>query len=109
MTLRVLVVAAHADDEALGCGGALIRHARQEADIGVVFLTNGVGSRDFAGRQQASARREAMRKALRILGVTHQQQLDFPDNATDTVPLLEVVKSIKVGRFPWGVAARPGA
>ena len=38
MTERVLVVAAHSDDEALGCGGALLLHAEKEHPISVIFF-----------------------------------------------------------------------
>ena len=102
MSLRVLVVAAHADDEALGCGGSLIRHAREGAEIRALFLTNGVGSRESAGSREATLRREAMDNALHILGVSHHKRLNYPDNATDSVPLLDVVKSIEQFSDEWG-------
>lgn len=38
---RILVLAPHADDEILGCGGSLALHARSGAEIAVVFMTDG--------------------------------------------------------------------
>ena len=43
---NILIVAAHPDDEVLGCGGTMARHAEMGDQVYVVFMTNGVGSRD---------------------------------------------------------------
>ena len=40
---RILVLAPHMDDETIGCGGALVRHARKGAHITVIFLTDSNG------------------------------------------------------------------
>lgn len=94
MSKNVLVVAAHADDEALGCGGTIRRHVDAGDRVEVLFLTNGVGSRTDADAAAVERRRNAMQAALKILGVQHYACHDFPDNALDTVPLLEVVRVI---------------
>ncbi len=94
-TKRVLVVAAHPDDEALGCGGALAKHAKAGAEVAALFLTNGVGSRSEASDSQVEARRLAMERSAEILGIRNLSRLDFPDNALDTVPLLEVAKAVE--------------
>ena len=41
---KILIIAAHPDDELLGCGGAIIK-LKKTHDINVVFLTNGVSAR----------------------------------------------------------------
>src|SRR5882724_2841134 len=38
---KILVLAPHMDDETLGCGGTIARHAQAGADVAVVFLTDG--------------------------------------------------------------------
>ena len=42
---KVLVVAAHPDDEILGCGGTLAKLSSQGSIIKTIFMTNGVSSR----------------------------------------------------------------
>ena len=39
---RVFVVAAHPDDEVLGCGGTLLRHVSKGDKVYVLFVSDGV-------------------------------------------------------------------
>lgn len=94
----ILVVAAHPDDEALGCGGTIAKLADEGATIHVAFLADGVFSRaGDAGAQQAelTARRAAAQKACDILGVKSVFFSDFPDNRMDTIALLDIIKPIE--------------
>ena len=95
MSKQILIVAAHSDDEALGCGGTMAQHAWAGDEVHVIFLTQGVASRSGCEPEEVHARREAARKASQILGVASVTQLDFPDNQLDTVPLLAVVKAVE--------------
>lgn len=93
MKKRVLVIAAHSDDEALGCGGTLARHAREKDDVYALFMTDGVGARgDTKG---AKARADAAHKAAKALGIKDIMMGSFPDNAMDCVPLLEIVQFVE--------------
>ena len=91
---RVLIVVAHPDDEALGCGGTIARHVASGDLVHVCFLTDGVGARgDDAG---AVARRNAAaRQAVAILGGSEPAFHAFPDNRLDRVDLLTVVKTVE--------------
>jgi LmbE family N-acetylglucosaminyl deacetylase len=92
--MTILVVVAHPDDEVLGAGGTLARHAAQGEDIHIVFLADGVGAR---GADKAAAERRALAagRAAQLLGARQPQFLGFPDQLLDTIPLLEVVKAIE--------------
>ena len=46
MKNKILVVAAHPDDEFLGCGGTLINHTIKGDKIGIFILSEGFTSRD---------------------------------------------------------------
>lgn len=89
----ILVVAAHSDDEVLGCGGSLLRHVTRGDEAHVMFLTNGVGAR--GSNDGAKARSNACQNVMDQIGVTSFRQLDYPDNQLDTVALLEIVRVIE--------------
>ncbi|MCG8609249.1 MAG: PIG-L family deacetylase [Pseudomonadales bacterium] len=95
MNRTVLVVAAHSDDEALGCGGAIAKHVAGGDTVHVVFLADGVTSRACTGEQGLSERNSAANQALKILGVKQSYMLGFPDNRMDTVPLLHIVQRLE--------------
>ncbi len=95
MKKTVAVIAAHPDDEALGAGGTLARHAAQGDVVHAVFFTDGVGAR--GQKDNASERNEAARKAAVILGIKagNIHFLSFPDNKMDSVPLLDIVQALE--------------
>lgn len=97
----ILVVAAHPDDEILGCGGTMAAHRAAGDDVHVVILAQGLTSRGAASEAQLEAHRLAGRRANACLGVTSVEFLDFPDNAMDTRPRLAVAQAIEniVGRL----------
>jgi len=98
----VLVIAAHPDDETLGCGATMAKLAAAGREVHVVFVATGAAGRfadpDNHGRdiadQVAALRRDAAR-AGKNLGVASQTFLDFPDNRLDTVPLMDLAHSLK--------------
>ena len=92
----ILVVAAHPDDEVLGCGGFIANQVRSGDEVFITFLSDGVTSRPGnLGLQEIESRRNAARLASKVLGATDVSFGDFPDNKLDASPLLEVIKSIE--------------
>jgi LmbE family N-acetylglucosaminyl deacetylase len=94
MTKTVLVVAAHTDDEALGCAGTIAKHIACGDKVHLLCMTDGVGSR-IVKSNEAGERLTAALKAAEILGVKSFSNLNFPDNRMDSVPLLDVVKEVE--------------
>lgn len=97
MSNRVLVVAAHSDDEVLGCGGTIAKHTKKGDLVSVAFMTDGVSSRVNTGIDAKSVknRLDASNNSNNILGVSNVFRFNFPDNEMDSVPLLSIVKAIE--------------
>lgn len=100
MDERVLVVCAHADDEALGAAGTLARHANAGDTVSLLFLSEGVTARDpcfdyAARRREIDERKEMARAAARVIGAQEPEFFDLPDNRMDGVELLDIVKRIE--------------
>ena len=49
--MNVLALVAHGDDEVLGCGGTLAKHAANKDDVYLIVLADGVSSRLMRTRQ----------------------------------------------------------
>ncbi len=90
----ILVVAAHQDDEVLGCGGTIAKHADQGDDVYVLILADGVTSRG-KGQKDVDLRNQVSADAAAILGAHAPILLNLPDNRMDSLSLLEVVQLIE--------------
>jgi len=95
--MSVLCVVAHPDDEVLGVGGTLARHAADGDDVHICILSDGVTSRyddSDAAAAEIQQRRQRAQRAADTLGATVSLH-GFPDNSFDTVPLLDLVQTIE--------------
>jgi LmbE family N-acetylglucosaminyl deacetylase len=81
---NVLVIATHPDDEALGCGGVMARHAAEGDAVHVLVITR--GDPELFAPELIEETRAELREAHRLLDVTSVRFLDFPAPKLDTVP-----------------------
>ncbi len=100
MTNSVFIVAAHPDDEVLGCGGSIARHADAGDHVQVLIVAEGATSRQQQRDRgqvdtELSDLARAAQKAGEILGATGVELLDLPDNRLDSIDRLDLVKLIE--------------
>lgn len=100
MNRTVLVLAAHPDDEILGIGGTIARHAASGDRVHVAIAAEGATSRDAvrdveARSEELAQLQSATRKALEVLGGASARFLGFPDNRCDQVDRLDLIKAVE--------------
>ena len=96
----VLIIAAHPDDEVLGCGGTIANQIRNGDEVHVLILAEGMTSRDYTRDREGSQDdviklRNMTNEAHKILGSNSVKLMDFPDNRMDSVDLLDIVKVVE--------------
>jgi N-acetylglucosamine malate deacetylase 1 len=97
--MRVLVVAAHPDDEILGCGGTMARLAKEGHEVHIAIMAEGMTSR-YAQREAADSGQlchlhQQAEAASKKVGAKKVTLFKLPDNRLDSVPLLDVVKLVE--------------
>src|ERR1700712_5234415 len=90
--MRVVAVVAHPDDEVLGVGGTLARHAQDGAEVTALVLADGATSR-YAERMQEELQVAGQKSALH-LGLREIRFANLPDQRLDALPLIEVTRVI---------------
>ncbi len=96
--MNILVIAAHPDDEILGCGGTIAKHIKNGDNVNVVIMAQGIVSRGGSSEAQAKAIEElasTAKKANACLGVNNVTLLKLPDNQMDTLSRLEITQQVE--------------
>ena len=96
----VIVIAAHPDDEVLGCGGTSAKHFHDGDEVHVLILAEGMTSRDDTRNREARTDdivhlKNMANQAHKLLGSTSVQLMDFPENRMDSIDLLDIVKVVE--------------
>lgn len=91
---RVLAIAAHPDDEVLGCGGTLALHARAGDEVTVILACEGEPNR-YAPSGVGQPEPDPSRRAAAVLGLAECRQLGFPEQRLDTLSVLELIRPLE--------------
>jgi LmbE family N-acetylglucosaminyl deacetylase len=96
---KLLVIAAHPDDEVLGCGAYMRLKTQQNWQCKVVIITQGIAGRlsTTASNEACDAQQQLHAESLRaanVLGVGEVIHMTFPDNRLDTVSRNDIALEI---------------
>jgi LmbE family N-acetylglucosaminyl deacetylase len=91
--MKVLVISAHPDDELLGLGGTVAKHAARGDAVTLAVMCEGISMRYHPERHaEVVAQSE---KAASILGVANIVHKHLPDQKLDTLPLSDITAEIE--------------
>jgi len=99
MSKKILIVAAHPDDEVLGCFGTVARLIKEGYEAYTLILGEGKTSRDDQRivknkKDEIKVLNTEIEKANKVIGVKKVFIESFPDNRFDSVDLLDIIKVI---------------
>jgi len=91
--VKVVVFAAHPDDEILGVGATLAGHARCGDEVHAIVMSEGATSR-YDPTMKGTLEESAERAAAKI-GFASVRFERFPDQRMDAVPLIEIIQRME--------------
>jgi LmbE family N-acetylglucosaminyl deacetylase len=92
MNKKVLVIAAHPDDELLGCAGTIALHIQSGDIVESIIACEGESLRNVEQRDNSEHHAE---KAAKVLGVQNVHMLGFPDQKLETLILTDIISPIE--------------
>jgi|TARA_B110000967_G_C18656887_1_gene446183 LmbE family N-acetylglucosaminyl deacetylase len=95
---NILIIAAHPDDEVLGCGGTVAKMSKNGDNVDVLIISDGVSSRNLKNKvlkENLILRRQACVLSCDLLGINKPEFENFPDNQLDKIPLLKITQVIE--------------
>lgn len=92
-TNKILVIAAHPDDEVLGCGGIIKKYSKIENKIFALILTNGATVR--YNKKMEQTLQDNARECAKSLGIQEIYFKNLPEQKLDSIPLIDIVKEIE--------------
>ncbi len=97
-----MILAAHPDDDILGCGGFLSKIKDTDINVKVIFIAEGTSCRyQDSTRDSDEVKKEILSRttsglrALKFLGVTNTSFYNLPCGRLDSVPIIEINKIIE--------------
>ena len=91
---NIVCIAAHPDDEVLGLGGTLIKHANSGDKVFIILLSEGENSKIEKNKKNPYRKNNA-EECSNIMGTSLYRILDYPDQELDTVAIIEIIKDLE--------------
>ena len=97
---RVLIIAAHPDDDILGCGGYISKNNNKGEVFKVIFLAEGSTCR-FSSKDEVAALNEVIyrnnlaKKSLESLNISDYEFFNLPCGRLDQIDIIEINKIIE--------------
>ncbi len=97
---KIMIVAAHPDDDILGCGGIMQKYSKSGSIIKVIFIGEGSSCRfekpdSKDALKEIEKRNEDGRNALNFLGIEKYEFYNLPCGRLDQVPQIEINKILE--------------
>lgn len=92
MLKRIMFISPHADDETLGCGGAILKYARQGYELYWMIVTS-----PFSPKYRASflkKRQKQMAQIKRFYGFKNTYCLGLPTTKLGDIPMADIIAEV---------------
>ena len=93
--MKILVIAAHPDDEVYGMGGTMAKLSSQGNEIYTLIVTEGCSTQYRGNKEIIEKKKEEAIEANKILGVKEVMFGDLPDMKLDTLPHVSINRIIE--------------
>ena len=94
LILNILVIAAHPDDEVLGMGATIKKLTKKKHNVHLCVVSEGATAQ-YTDDKMIQVRKNACKKAGKLLGISNFYFLEFPDMLLDSIPQLEINKKLE--------------
>ncbi len=92
--MKILVTAAHPDDEVIGMGATIKKMVKKGNNVHLCVVSEGA-SGQYTDKKMIQIRKNACLKSGKLLGISHFDFLGYPDMRLDTVQHLEINRQIE--------------
>ncbi|AXG68980.1 N-acetyl-alpha-D-glucosaminyl L-malate deacetylase 1 [Kordia sp. SMS9] len=90
--MKILVIAPHADDEILGCGGVIAKHIANGNEVKVLVVTK--GAEELYSEAEVQVIRNEAKIAHEYLGISETLFFDFPAPILDQTPSYKISNAV---------------
>ena len=92
--MNILIIAAHPDDEILGCGGLISKYVREGHSVYVHIVTDGSSSQYEGNNEIAKQKENEITEVMKMIGVKEFFRGNLPDMKLDSISHIEVNKEL---------------